>query len=206
MQSATYTCADGKTTAATFGRSTVIVEFNGETQVLSQAEAADGFRYANATWELCGKGDEAMLSDVKTGSTLASNCVAQPQTMAPTAPTPPSTTMITPTGILTGVVTYQQRIPLSPAAVITVQLQDVSKQDVAATIIASQTIETKGRQVPIPLKLQYDPTAIIPDAMHSLSARITEGDKLIWISTTMNPVLTRGAPATGVEIRVDQVR
>lgn len=101
-QSATYTCADGKTIAATFGQSTVIVEFDGETQVLSQAEAADGFRYANTTWELRGKGDEAMLSDVKTGSMLASNCVAQPQTMAPTAPTPPSTTMITPTGILTG--------------------------------------------------------------------------------------------------------
>ncbi len=54
------------------------------------------------------------------------------------------------TATLTGSVTYLQRIALLPDAVIDVQLQDVSKADVAANVIASQTNTTTGENVPIP--------------------------------------------------------
>ncbi len=40
-------------------------------------------------------------------------------------------------GILTGTVTYRERIALSPGSVIDVQLQDVSRADAAAQIIAA---------------------------------------------------------------------
>lgn len=106
---------------------------------------------------------------------------------------------------LQGTVTYLQRIALSPDAIIEVQLQDVSRADAAATVIASQTIETKGAQVPVPFALQYDPAAINPAARISLQARITEGGKLTWINTTMIPVLTNGAPTDNVEILVQPV-
>jgi len=82
----------------------------------------------------------------------------------------------------------------------------VSKQDVAATVIASQTIETKGAQVPIPFELVYDPARIEERMDYAVSARITIDGKLAWISTTRNPVLTRGAPTTGIEIKVEPVR
>jgi putative lipoprotein len=97
------------------------------------------------------------------------------------------------------------RIALPPNAVVEVTLADVSKQDVAATVIASQTIETKGVQVPIPYELTYDPSTIDPRFTYAVSARITVDGKLAWISTTHNSVLTRGAPVTGVEIIVQQV-
>ena len=37
---------------------------------------------------------------------------------------------------------------------------------------------------------------------YAVSARITEGNELLFISDTVNPVLTRGAPLTGVDILV----
>src|SRR5690606_28033950 len=55
-----------------------------------------------------------------------------------------------PTGVLTGTVTYLQRVALPPGSVIEVRLQDVSRADAAAEVIASQTITTAGENVPIP--------------------------------------------------------
>lgn len=110
-----------------------------------------------------------------------------------------------PTGRLEGVVTYRQRIALPPNAVVEVQLQDISRADAAATVLASQTIETQGKQVPIPFVLEYDPAEINPVMTYAVSARITVDGKLTWISTTIHPVLTRGAPTNNVEIVVEPV-
>ncbi len=106
---------------------------------------------------------------------------------------------------ITGTVTYRQRIALPSNAVVEVKLQDVSRADAPAILVASQTIETQGKQVPIPYSLGYDPSAIDPRMTYAVSARITVDGKLRWISTTMNPVLTRGAPANNVEIVVEPV-
>ena len=38
--------------------------------------------------------------------------------------------------------------------------------------------------------------------MYAVSARITEGNELLFTSDTIYPVLTRGAPMTGVDILV----
>ena len=50
--------------------------------------------------------------------------------------------------MVTGTITYRERIALPENAIVNVQLQDVSLQDVAATVIAETTITTPG-QVPI---------------------------------------------------------
>jgi uncharacterized lipoprotein YbaY len=110
------------------------------------------------------------------------------------------------TARLEGVVTYLERIALSPNAVVEVKLQDVSRADVAAVEVASQTIQTQGKQVPIPFSLEYDPASIDPRMTYAVSARITEDGKLTWINTTMYLVLTRGAPMNDVEIVVERVK
>ena len=107
---------------------------------------------------------------------------------------------------LNGVVTYLQRIALSPDAVVEVSLQDISRADAPAVVVASQTIQTGGKQVPIPFALDYDPGAIDPRMSYAVSARITENGQLTWISTQVYPVLTRGAPSDNVEIIVDRVQ
>jgi uncharacterized lipoprotein YbaY len=105
-------------------------------------------------------------------------------------------------GVLTGTVTYLQRIALPTGSVIEVQLQDVSKQDVVAEVIASQTITTAGENVPIPFELSYDPAQIEDQFTYALGVRITIDGQLAWLNTERYAVLTRDAPATGIEVLV----
>ena len=121
------------------------------------------------------------------------------------AATPDAATLPALTGVLTGTVTYLQRIALPPDAVIDVQLQDVSLQDVPATVIAAERYIAAGRQVPFPFELTYDPAGIDPKHTYAVAARITVDGKLRWINTQRYPVLTGGAPVTGVEIIVESV-
>jgi uncharacterized lipoprotein YbaY len=108
-------------------------------------------------------------------------------------------------GVLTGTVTYLQRIALPAGSVIEVQLQDVSRADVAAEVLASQTITTGGENVPIPFELSYDPAQIDPRFTYALSVRIMVDGLLRWINTEHVGVLTRGSPASGVEVLVAPV-
>jgi putative lipoprotein len=108
-------------------------------------------------------------------------------------------------GSLTGSVIYRERIALDPNAVIEVQLLDVSKADAPAEVIASQTLEAEGRQVPIPFELTYDPAQIDERFSYTVSARILVNDRLRWISQDAYPVLTQGSPVSDVEIVVKMV-
>lgn len=112
----------------------------------------------------------------------------------------------TPTGILTGTVTYLPRIALPAGATVTVRLQDISRMDTAALLVAEQVIVTQGEQVPIPYSLTYDPAELEERATYAVSARIEVEGALRFISDTIIPVLTRGAPLTGVEVLVAPVR
>jgi uncharacterized lipoprotein YbaY len=104
--------------------------------------------------------------------------------------------------LLTGTVTYRQRIALPSASVIEVQLQDVSKADAPAKIIASQTITTTGENVPVPFSLPYDPSEINESLSYALTVHITIDGQLRWINTDSYAVLTSGAPKSGVEVVV----
>ncbi len=68
-----------------------------------------------------------------------------------------------------------------------------------------QTITTTGENVPIPFTLSYDPAQIDERFTYALSVRITLDGQLQWINTESYPVLTRGAPMTGVENVVQPV-
>ncbi len=104
---------------------------------------------------------------------------------------------------VTGTVTYRQRSALPPGAVTTVQLQDISRADAPATVLGEQIIAMDGKSVPVPYAIAYDPAAIDPRSMVSVSARITDADgKLLFISDTIVPVITRDNPTQDVEIVV----
>lgn len=114
--------------------------------------------------------------------------------------------IVQPSGVLTGTVTHLQRSALPPGSVIDVQLQDVSRADAAAQVIAGQTITTTGETMPIPFTLIYDPAQIDPRNSYALGVRINVDGQLQWINTEHHGVLTRGAPMTGVEVVVHPVR
>lgn len=118
----------------------------------------------------------------------------------------PAAATTQPSGVLTGTVLYRQRVALPTGSVINVQLQDVSKQDVAATVVASQTMTTTGENVPIPFTLMYDPAQITEKSTYALSVRIIIDGQLAWLNTSRYAVLTRGAPKSAIEVVVQSAR
>ncbi len=105
--------------------------------------------------------------------------------------------------VITGVVTYRQRVALPEDAVVKVQLRDVSRMDVASQLLGEKVFQTNGRQVPIPYSVAYDPGEIDERHTYSMSARIEDSaGKLLFISDTTVPVITHGAPTKDVEIVV----
>jgi hypothetical protein len=70
-------------------------------------------------------------------------------------------------GLLRGTVTYRERVALPPEAVVVVRLSDVSRQNVAAPVIAATRVPSEGRQVPLPFELRYDPKRISFDPLAS---------------------------------------
>lgn len=99
-------------------------------------------------------------------------------------------------GRITGTVTHRQRSALPPDAVVEVELRDVSLADAPAKLLGRQEIATKGRQVPIPFEIAYDPKAIDPRHSYAVTARILIGSQLALVTDTHHAVLTRGAPST----------
>jgi putative lipoprotein len=106
---------------------------------------------------------------------------------------------------VTGTIVYRERIALPPDAVVKVQIQDVSLQDVAAKVMGEQLIRNPG-QVPIPYEVAYDAKEIQENHTYAVAARIEDGrGKLMFINTQSYPVITRGAPTKDVEILVERV-
>jgi putative lipoprotein len=97
------------------------------------------------------------------------------------------------TGMISGTVSYRERIALPPDVVVEVLLLDVSRMDVAATTIAEQTIEPSG-QVPIEFELVYDTAAIDPRMQYAVRATIKRHDRSLFVTDQSYPVITRGNP------------
>ena len=91
---------------------------------------------------------------------------------------------------ITGTVTYRERMALGPTAQVNIQLQDVSRADVAATIIAENTISDPG-QVPIHFELEYDPKKIEERNTYVLRAIISDSGHMLFTTDTAYPVITR---------------
>ena len=98
-----------------------------------------------------------------------------------------------PSGKVSGTVSYRERIALPPDAAVEVMLLDVSRKDVAATTIARRTIEPSG-QVPIPYELVYDRAVIDSRMEYAVRALIRRGDNILFVTDRSYPVLTRGNP------------
>jgi putative lipoprotein len=120
-----------------------------------------------------------------------------------TGPTPKPKS-VKPLVNLSGTVTYYEPFTLSPDVTLTVELADVSRQDVPAKVLAEQIISNPGRS-PIPFELSYDPDAIVPNHSYAVQARIEWEGKLRFINDTRHCAITRGCPKT-VNVVVVPVR
>jgi putative lipoprotein len=85
---------------------------------------------------------------------------------------------------------------LPPNAAIDVRLEDVSRADAPAVIVAEKIFPTNGKQVPIPFQLPYSANDIQPSHRYQVRAQITVADELLFVTTNAYPVITGGAPST----------
>lgn len=105
---------------------------------------------------------------------------------------------------VTGTVIYLERILLPPTARVIVQLQDVSRADAAATVLAEQVIDV-GAGPPYAFALSYDPAQIQDNLTYAVRAEIRDGDQLLFTTAESFQVITRGNPTSDVEIRLVRV-
>ena len=96
---------------------------------------------------------------------------------------------------ITGTATYKERMALPPAAVFEASLEDVSRADAPATVVARERITSPGNP-PIAFTITYDPATILPRNRYVVRARIVLDDKLLFTSDTAVPVITQGNPTT----------
>ncbi|GGO86785.1 hypothetical protein GCM10011348_38480 [Marinobacterium nitratireducens] len=107
---------------------------------------------------------------------------------------------------LDGEVTYRERVMLPPGAEVRVRLEDVSRADAKAELIAEQMIEPK-KQVPIAFSLLYDPAAIEPRHQYAVRAEIRAADNsLLWTTTQRYGVFGEGQPSDDLSLVLQQVR
>jgi putative lipoprotein len=84
--------------------------------------------------------------------------------------------------VIVGEVFYRERIALPPRATLVVTLEDVSRMDVASTVL-SQDIQILTGSTPYSFELAYDPTHIEGQMRYSLRARILVEGRLRFTST-----------------------
>jgi putative lipoprotein len=102
-------------------------------------------------------------------------------------------------GVLAGTVTYRERMALPADATIEVRLEDVSRADAPATVLAEQRTAAEGRQVPIPFELRYAADRIEANGRYGLRAQVrTSGGELMFTTTSHHAVLRDGAAPPGV--------
>ena len=175
-------CDNSQRINVRFAAEGATVLYRGQLAALNQQPSGSGYRYADANWVLTGKGTTSTLETVS-GTKLAVNCEGG--------------------AVLGGTVTYLPKIALPATAIVTVRLEEVSRADAPANVLATATIPVSGQQVPIAWGFVYDPNWLEPNGRYNLRATITDGGRLIWTSDTATPLPQGGSDQ--LEIKVVQV-
>ncbi|MDW5443393.1 YbaY family lipoprotein [Polaromonas sp. SM01] len=110
--------------------------------------------------------------------------------LVPTLHAQPAADFVT----VSGKASYLQRIAMPPEAVLTVRVEDVSRADTSARVLAETREPFGRRQVPLAYTLQVPRATIDMRMRYALRATITVGAELLFTTTRHYPVLTQGAP------------
>lgn len=97
--------------------------------------------------------------------------------------------------IVSGTVSYRERTELPQTALVHVELIDVSQKDPRKAVLGEDTIWPAGVKPPVTFRIAYDPSRIDLGHIYVVRARIVNGEKTLFVSSSMSYVLTKGAPA-----------
>jgi putative lipoprotein len=94
--------------------------------------------------------------------------------------------------VVSGTVTYRERIAPPAGSILTVRIVDVTLADVPAPVIAEDRYDLTA--VPAAFELSVDPDAVDDQRRYAIRAEIHDGERLRWTTETVYPVLTEDAP------------
>jgi putative lipoprotein len=180
-----YTCDGGVRVFVALSGETARVKFQDHTYLMRQARSADGAKYSDEKLAWWNKGENGFLQDDTPGGfgkMLAQNCHEEKQSNEPAN-----------AGIVSGTVTYRERMALPPDAALQMQLQDESATG-TPKLLAEEKIELAMQQVPVAFELNYDPARVEPKHKCSLSARIVSGGKVLFRGDKEIGALATGRP------------
>lgn len=89
---------------------------------------------------------------------------------------------------ISGTAVYRQRIAMPPDAVLNVRIEDVSRADAKAILVAEMNEAFAARQVPIHFSLTVPRSAIDPRARYTIRATIKVGSRLRFTTDRHYPV------------------
>lgn len=110
------------------------------------------------------------------------------------------------TQVISGTVSYRERIALPENAVVTVTLEDISLADAPSTVIATQEFTTDGKQVPFAFELSYDNNKIKSNHRYNMRATIHVDGKLRFTTDTIKSVITDVENTQQADLRLVGVR
>ena len=110
------------------------------------------------------------------------------------------------TQVISGTVSYRERIALPENSVVTVTLEDISLADAPSTVIATQEFTTDGKQVPFAFELSYDNNKIKANHRYNMRATIHVDGKLRFTTDTIKSVITDVENTQQADLRLVGVR
>jgi len=105
---------------------------------------------------------------------------------------------------LTGTVAYRERVALPADAIAEISLVDATTQGAAAPVVAKVTVQSDGKQVPLPFSLHYDASRIDKTHLYTARAAIRSGGQLLFTTDQVRGVITQGNP-THVDLMLTRV-
>lgn len=100
------------------------------------------------------------------------------------------------TTTIEGSFSYRERIALPPDSVAVVELNDISRMDVAATVLATQRINLNGKNIPVDFYLAVSDDKLKPNGTYAVRVQIYSVDnQLLWTTDQVHRV----APVAGAQ-------
>jgi heat shock protein HslJ len=178
-----------------------------EMQYLAALQAATTYRVEGSTLELRDADGALQVLAVRAAADAGGDSGAA-DAAAGEAAAPVSDGMAGMASV-TGTVYYLQRSALPPDAMIVVSIHNRQLADAPPemTLLGETAFTADGNQVPLPYTVVYSPEDVMEGALYSIGATIRDGSgKLLFVSTTAIPVITRDNPTEDVEILVSPVQ
>jgi uncharacterized lipoprotein YbaY len=161
------------------------------------AMTAEFVRYTSSDPLCC----PSQVSTVSYSLSTGARPVLAAETVTTTASCETDGEVTTQDNVVSGTVTYPARPLLSNAAVLNVELVDITHSLTDPTTVTSQRIPLLNNRQPHSFDLVYEPNRIQPGRRYALRAEIVDGNRTVFSTTANVPVLTWGNPRV-VELRL----